>query len=259
MIRNVIFIFVVFFCSVVFAAEDYLVGPTDTIDIVVYDNPDLSSSFSVSASGTINFPLIGEIKVVGRTARQIESLVRDSLISGKYLKDPQVRVSVAQFRSQSVAVIGEVSNPGKIVIEGETTVLDILAEVGGLTPSAGDRVLLVKRENGRERTSTIDLSRFNRGDFSKNLGVSSGDVVIVPKNESFYIYGEVRNPGLYRLERDMTVMQALSVGGGLTDRGTQKGLVITRRDQNGNVSESKARLTDSIKPDDVIYVKESIF
>lgn len=259
-LKNQFFIFLVtVFISTVAIASDYVVGPSDTLDIVVYDNPDLSGSFDVSASGVISFPLAGEIKVVGNTPRQIENLISGKLVSGKYLKNPQVRVSVAQFKSQSVAVIGEVNNPGKVIIEGASTVLDLLAEVGGLTPNAGDKVILVKRKGGREKSLEIDISEFNRGDFSNNSSVESTDVLIVPKGQSFYIYGEIRNPGTYRLERDMTVMQALSVGGGLTQRGTQKGLVISRRKESGGVAEIKVKLTDNVEPDDVLYVKESIF
>ena len=243
--------------SPVVLAADYQVGPNDSLDIVIYDNPDLSSSVTVSANGTISFPLIGEIKVVGSTPRHIEGLIRNKLVEGKFLKDPQVRVNVAQFKSQSVAVLGAVGNPGKFIIEGASSVLDILAEAGGLSQNSGDRILLVKR--GSEKTLTVDMHNFNTGDFSKNYEVGHGDVLIVPKNDSFYIYGEVRSPGLYRLERNMTVMQALSVGGGLTDKGTQKKMVISRRDKSGRVLELKARLTDSIQSDDVIYVKESIF
>ncbi len=239
-------------------SEDYKVGPNDSLNIIVYDNPDLSDEFNVSASGAINFALIGELKVVGKTARQIESTIREKLISGKFIRDPQVRVSVGQFKSQSVAVLGEVTNPGKFVIEGDSSVLDMLAEAGGLTADAGEKVLLVKRGK-RDRTLTTDIRGFNSGDFSKNHQVTAGDVLIVPKSESFYIYGEVRSPGVYKLERDMTVMQALSVGGGLTDRGTQKGMVVSRRDKSGRVSEFKVRLNDTLRHNDVVYVKESIF
>lgn len=253
-----IYFVLVFFTQALHAA-DYVVGPNDALDVVVYDNPDLSSSFKVSASGAINFPLIGEIQVVGQTARQIEGLISSALTSGKYLKNPQVRVSVGQFKSQSVAVLGEINSPGKFVIESEATVLDIIAQAGGLTTNAGDRVLLVKGQGAREKTFTIDMHNFNKGNFSENYEVTSGDVLIIPKNHSFYIYGEVRSPGLYRLERNMTVMQALSVGGGLTDKGTQKGMVISRRDDSGALKEFKIRLTDEIQPDDVIYIKESIF
>lgn len=260
MLRRTLFLaLVLIFVAATSLAADYQVGSNDSLDIVVYDNPDLSSSVRVSANGTINFPLIGEIKVVGSTPRQIEGLIRNKLISGKFLKDPQVRVNVAQFKSQSVAVLGEVRNPGKFVIEGESSVLDILAEAGGLVQSAGDRILLVKRDGGGEKTLTVDMHNFNSGDFSENHQIGNGDVLIVPKNDSFYIYGEIRSPGLYRLERNMTVMQALSVGGGLTNRGTQKGLVISRRDGNGRVSELRVGLSDGIQPNDVIYVKESIF
>lgn len=260
-IFRVFYLFVAFMAVTTAAVPaDYTIGAKDSLDIIVYDNPDLSGSFSVSETGAINFSLIGELKVVGKTARQIENLIKDKLIAGKYLKSPQVRVSVGQFKSQSVAVLGQVSAPGKFVMEGGSTVLDMLAQAGGLTEQAGDRILLVKRGSGRgEKILTVDMRDINFGDFSKNYAVGGGDVLIIPKNDSFYIYGEVRSPGLYRLERNMTVMQALSVGGGLTNKGTQKGLVISRRDSKGRVTESKVKLQDSIQSNDVIYVKESIF
>jgi len=260
MVLRTLFLFLALVLTATTAlAADYQVGANDTLDVVVYDNPDLSSSVNVSANGTINFPLVGEINVAGKTTRQIEGLIKTRLIAGKLLRDPQVRVTVANFKSQSIAVLGAVNKPGKFAMEGARTVLDVIAEAGGLTGDAGDKILLVKRGGGREKTLTVDMHNFNIGDFSKNYEVGSGDVLIIPKNDSFYIYGEVRSPGLYRLEKNMTVMQALSVGGGLTDRGTQKKLVISRRNKSGKVLELKAGLTDSIRPDDVIYVKESIF
>ena len=134
-----------------------------------------------------------------------------------------------------------------------------MAEGEAPKDDAADIIAVVKNENGKQVRHEIDLLRFYAGDMTQNIKVSMGDFLMVPKMNEFYIHGEVKKPGMYRLERKMTVMQALSVGGGISDRGSLKGIYITRNQEDGATKKFKVELTDKVKPDDVLYVKERLF
>lgn len=243
-----------------FADEDYQLGGGDSIEIIVYDQPDLTTEVRISQDdGTITFPLLGEVAVAGLSpegaARKIEKLLRD----GAFIKNPQVSLTVKEFQSQKIPVMGQVNKPGQYSLKGENRVIDLISQAGGLKNDAADIIAIVKNENGKQVRHEIDLLRFYAGDMSQNIKVSRGDFVMVPKMNEFYIHGEVKSPGMYRLERDMTVMQALSVGGGISARGSLKGIVVTRVQDDGTTKKLKVDLTSKVLPDDVLYVKERLF
>lgn len=239
--------------------KDYVLGPTDIIKVTVYEQPDLTLTAQITASGQIVMPLIGAITVQGLTAIQAEAKIADALRKGGYVKSPQVTVTVQEFRSQQVAVLGYVKKSDKYSIDATSTIIDILARAGGVTEEAGDVITIVKNLKGKKSIHKVNLSSFYTGDLSQNIEITAGDLILIPKMETYYIYGEVGKPGAYRLERNMTLVQALSVGGGLTDRGTQKGILIKRQKGNGEIEELQADLNDRLAPNDVIYVRESLF
>ncbi|MGV8899257.1 MAG: polysaccharide export protein EpsE [Burkholderiaceae bacterium] len=241
-------------------AADVLLGPSDVLKISVYGNPDLSLETRVSQTGSITFPLVGEVKVGGFTTSDAEKEIAVLLINGGFVREPQVNILVTSRQSQMVSVLGQVAKPGRYPIEGKHSLVDILALAGGVIPEGGDTVTLIRKRNGESKKEAIDLIEMVRsGNMKKDLNLMTDDVVYVERAPKFYIYGEVQKPGSYRLERDMTVQQVLSVGGGLTARGTERGMRIKRRDADGNVREFKAKNEDLIQIDDVIYVKESWF
>jgi polysaccharide export outer membrane protein len=136
----------------------------------------------------------------------------------------------------------------------------MLAVAGGVGPEGGDTATIVRVRNGKTTKQVVNLAEMiQSADMKANLDLSNGDVVYVERAPKFYIYGEVQHPGGYRLERNMTVVQALSIGGGLTPRGTQRGLRIKRRDAKGNLQEIDAKQDETLQADDVVYVKESLF
>ena len=240
------------------AAIEYRLGIDDTVKVSVFQQPDLTTVSKIDASGRITLPLVGEIVLAGLTKADAERAISESLRQGGYLKNPQVSILIEQYQSAQVSVLGYVNGPGRYVIERTSSVIDMLANAGGLRAEAGD-VLLVVRGGGRNAKKTeVDLLKFQEGDLSQNIELKAGDLVLVPRMEEFYIYGEVKAAGIYRLRRNMTVMQGLSVGGGLTDRGSRKKIVISRQ-QAGKVREKKTVLDDTLQANDVIYVKESIF
>lgn len=244
----------------VLAADDYRIGGGDTVTVEVYDQPDLSTVSRVSEDdGIISYPLLGKVKLSGLTQAEAGAHIASLLKSGGFIKYPQVTVAVKEFVSQTIPVMGQVARPGEYALEGESRVVDLIAQAGGVSPDAADIIILVKMHNSVQERHEIDLLKFYAGDMSQNVKVSEGDFILVPKMDTFYIHGEVKRPGSYRLERGMTAMQALSVGGGLSDRGSLKGMRVTRTESDGTSSEIGVGLTDKLQPNDVLYVKERLF
>ena len=242
-------------------ALGYPLGIGDVVRVVVFQQPDMTTETRVSEAGTITVPLLGPVPVGGVTARRAEDRIGMLLKSRGFVRAPQITVTVLQFRSRQVSVLGLVSRPGRYALEeGRYRLSDVLALAGGALPDGADAVTLVRVVDGKSQRFEVDLpALFRSGDFSKNPEILAGDSIYVPRAPLFYIYGEVNRPGAFRLDKDMTVMQALSMGGGLTLRGTEKNLQIRRRDAAGHYTTSKGSLTDPVQVDDVIFVKESLF
>jgi polysaccharide export outer membrane protein len=241
-------------------AGDYGLGSGDLVRITVYDQPDLTTETRVAESGSVLFPLIGEVPVAGVTASEASSRIAKALEKGGFIKNPQVNLVVLEFRGQEVSVLGQVNRPGRFPMQKASKLTDVLALAGGATTIGADTLVLITQREGKAERRVIDMSTlFSDGGQAHNLDVSNNDILYVPREPRFYIYGEVQRPGSFRLERNMTVVQALSVGGGLTLRGTQKGMQILRRDSDGQLQTLGANLADVLMPDDVIYVKESLF
>jgi len=239
-------------------ADDYLLGSGDVVKIQVYEHKDLTTSVPISEAGSIRFWLLGEVKIAGLSATRAENKLARLLSQKGFIKNPQVSLIVADYRSQQVSILGWVNKPGKYSIEGVSSVLDVIAMAGGLKADAGEIVNVLKNENGRTTKIAVDIGQIYTGDLSRNIQVGHDDVVVVPKMDVFFVYGQVRRSDSYRLERNTTVMQALSLAGGLTDRGTDRGLKVSRK-SSGKVKELGVGLNDLLKPNDVLYVKESLF
>ncbi len=243
------------------AAEDYKLGAGDVIRITVFDYPDLTTETRVSESGAITFPLLGVLHVGGLSVAQTENLIAKGLISQGFIRQAHVSVVVSQFISQQITVLGEVVKPGKFPLERPSTVSEILALAGGVGPNGGDKAILVRpgKDGKKETKIDIDLHALLQGDVAKNIAVAAGDTIYVPRAPMFYIYGEVLRPGMYRLERNMTVAQAISVGGGLTPRGSDSGMKVKRTDEKGEIQEIDVELEQQLKDKDVLYVRERWF
>ena len=235
-------------------------GEGDSVRVTVFQNPDLTTETRVSERGTISFPLIGEVALAGLTPAGAEARIARQLAEGKFLLKPQVSLNVVRLRSRQVSVLGQVARPGRYALDDASSNLtDILALAGGIGPTGDDNVTVMVTRNGKTAKLEINVpSMYRTGDLSQNVQVESGDTIFVQRAPVFYIYGEVQRAGSYRLEPAMTVMQALSVGGGVTPRGTDRGLKVHRRTPDGTVRRLDAQLTDPVQPDDVIYVRESL-
>lgn len=243
------------------AGSEYRLGPGDVVRITVYNNPDLTTEASITQQGTITFPLIGEIKIGGIEKGQAEQIIARRLGDGGFVVKPQVNVLVLGFKSQQISVLGQVNRPGKYPIEQASTLADLLAIAGGISPNGADVITHITHgADGKPIKREIDIHQALRaGSTEQNFAVKNGDIIFVPRAPLFYIYGEVNRPGAYRLEKDMTVMQAISVGGGLNPRGTERGLRINRQIEAGKVETINAKVGDLVRENDVIQVRESLF
>jgi polysaccharide export outer membrane protein len=243
------------------ASQDYRLGAGDSIGIQVYQSPDLTLESRVSENGVVSYPLIGNVQLGGLSLVEAEKTIADALRSGGFVRSPQVNITLKQVRGNQVAVLGQVNRPGRFPLEtGNTRVSDMLASAGGVTPTGDDVLILTGRRQGQEFRRVIDIpGLFLNQKPDDDVVVAGGDTLYINKAPVFYIYGEAQRPGPYRIERGMTVMQALAQGGGPTARGSQNRLKLHRRDVAGKVIETVPELTDVVRPEDVIFVRESLF
>jgi len=249
---------------------DYVIGPKDVLAVTVWDQADLTGRWTVEADGSFTFPLVGRIKAGGLTLKQFEAALKKSLVDGQYFRDPQVSVAVVEYASQRVFVVGEVRSPGPIALTGDMTLIEVLARAGSTTQAASGEVVIVHAPPGKAPvaptlpsqpgagdTVRVDLKELQETGLAKNVALRDGDTIFVPRAETIYVFGQVRNPGAYALQtRDTTVLQALSLAGGVTDRGAANRIRIARI-VNGKKVEIKVKdLTDLVLPGDTLIVPE---
>ena len=243
------------------AQQDYPLSAGDTIRLQVFQNPDLTLETRVSENGSITYPLIGAVMLGGLSIAAAEKQIADALQKGGFVKQPQVNIALIQIRGNQVAVLGQVNRPGRFPLETANTRLsDMLANAGGATAGGDDVAIVVGLRNGKPFRKQIDIpSIFLSDKVQDDIVLQGGDSIYVHRAPVFYIYGEAQRPGSFRIERNMTVMQALAQGGGPTARGTEKRLRLHRKAVDGSIQPIEPQLTDPVLPNDVIYVKESIF
>ncbi|HET7832231.1 MAG TPA: polysaccharide export protein EpsE [Gallionella sp.] len=241
--------------------NDYRLGAGDAIRIVVFQNPDFTVDARVSESGAISYPLLGTVVLGGLTISAAEQEIAQQLRKGGFVQQPQVNITLSQIRGNQVSVLGQVNRPGRYPLETfNTRVTDMLATAGGVASTGGEVVVLSGVRDGKPLRIEIDIARlFVSKGRDDDVLVRGGDALYVDRAPMFFIYGEVQRAGAYRIERKMTVMQALAQGGGLTARGTERGLKVYRRNENGKVEMTTPELTDPVQPDDVFVIRESLF
>lgn len=241
-------------------AAEYVLGAGDIVKITVYQNPDLTTEARISETGAISFPLIGNVELAGLSVPAAEQRIATALKDGRFVLQPQVTLLPTLMRSNLVTVLGYVNRPGRYPLDAPGIRLsDMLATAGGITPIGADIVLLQTTQDGKPMQRSIDMQRMFQPGGENDVLLSPGDSLYVGRAPQYYIYGEVQRPGTFRLERNMSVMQGLAAGGGLTPRGTVRGLAVHRRSADGKLQVMTPKMDDLLQPDDVIYVKESLF
>jgi len=251
------------------SAGDYVIGPQDVLTIQVYDQADLGGKYTVETDGTFSFPLIGRVKAGGMTLRSFEGELKTKLADG-YFKNPQVTVGVETYRSQRVFVMGEVRSPGPVPLTGGMTLIEALARAGSTMPTASGELAIVRAKQGasgpvipgqREDVDVVRASirELEGGAMSQNVQLHDGDTIFVPRAESIYVFGQVKTPGAYALvQRDTTVLQALSLAGGVTENGAMNRVKIVRL-VDGEKKEIKVKLTDLVRAGDTLIIPEKYF
>ena len=241
--------------------QDYPLASGDTIRVQVFQNPDLTIETRVGEGGTITYPLIGSVAIGGLPLAAAEKRIADALQQGGFLQKPQVTIALLQVRGNQVSVLGQVARPGRFPLEtANTRLTDMLANAGGATPNGDDVAIVTGVRNGQPFRLQVDIPSIFLGErAADDIVLQGGDTIYVHRAPVFYIYGEAQRPGAFRIERNMTVMQALAQGGGPTTRGSEKRLRLHRKAKDGSLQQLEPQMTDLMQPEDVIYVRESIF
>ncbi len=246
--------------------RDYVVGSQDVLKITVFDEPQLTGTFRVDTDGAFQYPFLGRVSATGRTLRLIEEELARRLAEG-FVRRPQVAIEVEQYRSRSLFVVGEVRTPGKYPLTGQMTLIEALAQAGYTTSAAGSDVLILRSADpsaGKEvvpgqasETVTVSLAELQTGRLTSNVTLREGDTIFVPKAERFFVSGFVKAPGAFTYERGMTVLQALTLAGGVSDRGSSRGVKV-QRVVDGKKVEVQVKMTDPILANDTIIVRQRL-
>ena len=250
------------------SSPDYVIGPQDVLTIQVFDQADLGGKYSVESDGTFSFPLIGRVTAGGLTLRGLETELKARLADG-YFRNPQVSVAVEQYRSQRVFVMGEVRQPGPVALTGGMTLIEALARAGSTLPTASGEVAVVRARSGAEGPSLPTQQRgsevfrasirdLESGVLSQNVALRDGDTVFVPRAATVYVFGQVKNPGGYGIQENTTVLQALSLAGGINEHGAMNRIKVVRVEK-GQKRELKVKLTEMVRPGDTIIVPQRFF
>lgn len=244
-----------------FAYAEYEIGANDVLRITVVGYDELRVETRVSEDGRISFPMIGEVQVAGKSTFDVERETASMLSKGGFIIDPQVTVTILEFKSQQVSVLGQINKPGRYTLEPTTTLVDIIAMAGGINHSGDHNIILTRKDkSGALSKHQIDLRQILEiSNDVKPFKIQQDDIIFVPKAPMFYIYGEVQRPGGFTIEPMLSVAQAISLGGGLTLRGTERGILIKRLQKNGKVEPVRAELTDLVQKNDVIVIDERWF
>jgi len=263
------------------SGNGYRVGPGDVLHIAVYGHGDLDQTLAVQPDGSVVLPLIGSVPAGGATTGEVERQISTRLAQG-LIRDAHVSVTVQQFRSKLVFVVGEVSRPGAYPLAGETRIVEILARAGPLTKDASSDILVVRPAEPVERpvlpaqvkvreeqragghglpagqVLRVDVRAIQAGRLDENLVLEPNDTVFVPLAEQVFVTGEVRSPGAVPFRRGITARQAVALAGGFNDDAST-GSVHVLRDMIGTSKTLKLRLDERLQAGDTVVVKKAWF
>jgi polysaccharide biosynthesis/export protein len=249
-------------------SSDYVVGAQDTLKITVFDEPTMSGSYRVDTDGSFQYPMLGRVSVGGMRVREVEQMIKTKLEDG-YIKRAQVAVDVEQFRSRSIFVVGEVRTPGKYPMTVQMSLIEALAAAGSTTTAASSEVMILRPRNAgsaqaltpeqvdQSNVTRVNLADLQLGRLSQNVALAEGDTIFVPKAEKFFITGQVRTPGAYTYERGLTVLQAISLAGGLTEKGSSRRIKVIRAIK-GKKTQQGIDLADAIQPGDTLVIPQRL-
>lgn len=232
--------------------RDYVLGPEDVVEIEVLGRSDFRTRARIGSDGKILLPYLGEVEAANKTPRQLGEDVGRALETGGIFAKPVMRVEVVSFASKYVIVLGAVMNPGLVPVNRPYRLSEIVARVGGIRADGADHVI-IRPEKGAERR--IDIRAMSTGDVTQDPYVAAGDKIFAPTAEVFYISGQVKAPGSYPVNSEMTFRMAIARGGGLTEMGSERRLKVTRAGQELD----RVELDSKVQPGDIVVVGERLF
>lgn len=207
---------------------DYVIGPGDVVDIKVYKQPDLTGKFRVGENGAVDMLFIGRQQLAGLTEDEAAELLRQAL--RKYLRQPEVNVSVVEFNSRMITVIGAVRSPGRLPLRRAMRLLDVIAMSGGLVEDSSRFVNIIRYVRspaaqppaGDDASPDVDIISVNideiiTGNTQNNLLLQPGDIISIPRADVIYLAGNVRRPGPLTTRNPVTVTQAIAMANGFAD------------------------------------------
>lgn len=241
--------------------SEYRLGDGDSIRILVFQNPDLTLETRVTENSTITYPLIGTVKIGGMTISGAEKIIAKALSDGGFIQKPQVNIVLLLNRGNQVSVLGQVNRPGRFALETFTTRLsEMIAIAGGIAPLGADTAIITGSRDDKPFRKEIDITgMFLNNNLQDDVVVAGGDVIFIQRQPMYYIHGAVQRAGAFRIERKMTIRQALALSGGLTARGTDRKLEVYRRSANDQTERLIPDMDDLVQTDDVLFVRESLF
>jgi polysaccharide export outer membrane protein len=242
------------------SAPDYVIGPRDVLQITVWGQADLSKDSQVDQDGSVSFPLLGRVKAAGLTTGALAVRLTE-LLEKDYLVNPQVSVSVKEYLSKKVHVLGEAERPGLFYLTGATTLLEVLSRAGGLSKTAGKQLILVRNagDSAAGRGNTIlrfDLTKVQAGDASQNIRLEDQDTLFIPKAHAYFVLGEVKSAGTFPLDKEVTALEALTIAGGFNDRAAPSGVKLIRRAPDGQQETISLDLSGANSQDRNVKIQE---
>jgi polysaccharide export outer membrane protein len=249
---------------------DYEIGPGDKIDFSVFGHDDLKRSLEVRSDGKANIPLLGDLKVAGKTTDELDDEVTQ-LLGRDYIVDPQVSIELKESAKMWVTIMGEVRNPGRYPLKRDMKIIDLMAASGGITKDAGSRITIARHGDNDSDVQTLQVDRDHLlGDVTgeSNLVLQRNDVVTIGGKDYYYIRGEVSRPGPYFLESGTTVLKAISVASGLTPFANRRQVSVLRSGKDGvqeKIVVNLKQIEDGkspdipLKPEDTIIVPRRVF
>jgi len=244
------------------AAQEYAIGPGDVLRITVWGHDDLSKDYPVSQDGRVPFPLIGSVQAVGLSTAELAKRIRD-LLEKDYLVNPQVIVGIKEYLSKKVNVMGEAEKPGLFYLTGPTTLLELLSKAGGLSKTAGKDLVLVRTEGADGKVNAagstilrLDVRKIQSGDVKENILLQNGDMMFVPKASAFFVLGEVNKPGTFPLDKETSVLEAITLAGGYGPTAAASGVKVLRRNADGKQETLALDLAGAVPKDKGFRLQE---
>lgn len=245
----------------------YPLGPGDKLQITVYNVENMNQTVVVDPSGAITFPVLDKVQAGGLTVPELQRRLEELL--GQFVKGPQVGIQLLEYGSRYVNVLGEVGSPGRVPLKGALRVLDAVSQAGGYTSKSGDVEITRRDASGQLRTKVFTREELlGAGSEKCNIYVLDQDVINVQAIKSVYVSGEVKNPGSFPYNRDLTLLRAITLAGGFTQWAKKDKVDILREGPQGSPKVITVDVTDVEKgkredvpllPNDHVVVKERKF